>query len=43
MWPTRDRPYGAVVRGMPGREAAMHLIPDEGGVPGKTMPGASTR
>jgi hypothetical protein len=37
MWPARDRPGGVVVRGMPGQKAAMHLIPDEGGVPGKMM------
>jgi hypothetical protein len=37
MWPARDRPCGVVVRGMPGQKAAMHLIPDEGGVPGEMM------
>jgi hypothetical protein len=42
-WLTKDRPGGVVVRGMPRREAMTHLIPDEGGVPGKMMPGASTR
>jgi hypothetical protein len=37
-WPTRDRSSGAVVRGMPGREAMTHLVLDEGGVSGGTTP-----
>jgi hypothetical protein len=33
MWPTGDRPSGAVVRGVLGQEAMMHLTPGEGGAP----------
>jgi hypothetical protein len=42
-WPIGDRTGGAVVRGMPDREATTHRILDEDGVPGETMPGAGTR
>jgi hypothetical protein len=42
MWPTRDRPGGAVLQGVPGREAVVNLIPSEGGVQGKTMHVAGT-
>jgi hypothetical protein len=38
-WPTGDRSSGAVVRGMPGREAMTHLVPGEEGVSGGTTPG----
>jgi hypothetical protein len=33
MWPIRDIPGGAAVRGMPNREVVTHLISSEGGVP----------
>jgi hypothetical protein len=39
-WPTKVGV--AVVRGVLGPEAVIHLIPDEGGVPGEMMPGAGT-
>jgi hypothetical protein len=41
MWPTGFRPGGAAMRGVPGREAATHLIPDEGGVLSETVLEAS--
>jgi hypothetical protein len=42
-WPTGDRPGGAVVQSMPGREAVTHLIPGKGGVPSETTSGAGAR
>jgi hypothetical protein len=42
-WPTEDMPGGAVVQGVPGQEAATHLILDEGEVTREATPRAGAR